>query len=60
MAPDAESRFKRIEPEKPVNAQSPGMSSGAEEDDDKSPPVPPQPDKPPEQVQPPAEKAPNP
>ena len=59
-APDND-RFKRIEPENlPVNAQSPGMSSGAEEDDDKSPPVPAEPDKPPEQVQAPAEKAPNP
>jgi hypothetical protein len=59
-APDND-RYKRIEPENlPVNAQAPGMSSGTEEDDDKSPPVPPEPDKPPEHVQPPAEKAPNP
>ena len=59
-APD-NNRYKRIEPENlPVNAQSPGMSSGAEEDDDKSPPVPAEPDKAPEQVLPPAEKAPNP
>jgi peptidoglycan hydrolase-like protein with peptidoglycan-binding domain len=59
-APDS-GQYKRIEPENlPVNAQAPGMSSGAEEDDDKSAPVPPEPDKPPEQVQAPAEKAPSP
>ena len=43
-----------------INASESGSSSGTEEDDNKSPPVPPEPDKPPEQVQPPAEKAPNP
>lgn len=59
MPPQFQGGANRFNPiEMPINAQEP-QSSGADEDDDKVP-VPPEPDKPPEQVSPPAEKAPNP
>ena len=59
MPPQFQGGANRFNPvEMPINAQEP-QSSGADEDDDKAP-VPPEPDKPPQQVSPPAEKAPNP